>query len=104
MLFLCFHGWKPPLSTVEIRPAFFGGSVRFIVVGDRAMTRIATWFNRAARRTPTYHPNTPTHWLHLESLEDRAVPSAFTAGDLVVLRVGDGSGSTLSAVGTAVFL
>lgn len=46
---------------------------------------------------------TPTRRLTLETLESRDVPSAFTAGNLVIYRVGDGSAG-LSNVATAVFL
>ncbi len=41
--------------------------------------------------------------LSMEALEDRSVPAAFTAGDLVVYRVGDGSAALTNAA-TAVFL
>ena len=41
--------------------------------------------------------------LSMEALEDRSVPAAFTAGNLVVYRVGDGS-TALSNASTAVFL
>src|SRR5215470_7266685 len=39
----------------------------------------------------------------LETLEERLAPAAFTAGDVVIYRVGDGSGSLVNT-GNAVFL
>src|SRR5438552_8037486 len=48
-------------------------------------------------------PKTPMRWLRLETLEERDVPAAFRPGDLVIYRVGDGSGSLVNT-GNAVFL
>src|SRR5437764_15049216 len=45
----------------------------------------------------------PGRRLRIDSLEDRTAPAAFTAGDIVVVRVGDGSAAITSAA-TAVFL
>ncbi len=42
--------------------------------------------------------------LRLESLEDRSVPAPFTAGNVVVYRVGDGAAAMTSGAATAVFL
>lgn len=39
----------------------------------------------------------------LETLEDRSLPAAFTPGNLVIYRVGDGA-NTLTNTGNAVFL
>jgi uncharacterized repeat protein (TIGR01451 family) len=41
--------------------------------------------------------------LHVETLEDRTMPAAFTAGDLIIYRVGTGTGSLVNT-GNPVFL
>ena len=62
------------------------------------MIRTAFWWTRNLRRKPI-HPSTR---LRLESLEDRTVPAPFTAGNLVVYRVG--AGAALTSQATAAFL
>lgn len=47
-------------------------------------------WNRLRRAASKKHVRTPIR-LIMEVLEDRAVPAAFTAGNLVIYRVGDGS-------------
>ena len=56
---------------------------------------------RPARTTRT--TNQTVHRLTVEALEEREVPAAFTAGNLVVYRVGDGS-TNLVNTGNPVFL
>src|SRR4051812_3767129 len=58
-------------------------------------------FARASRARATRNPSKLR--LLLERLETRDLPAAFTFGNLVVYRVGDGT-ATLSSAGASIFL
>jgi len=58
------------------------------------MRRFSKWFTRRNA------VNTPSRWLRLETLEQRDVPAAFTAGNLAVYRIGDGSTPLTNAAAT----
>src|SRR5215510_13976670 len=60
---------------------------------------------RHLRRAVAKKPCLAPTQLSIEALEDRAMPAAFTPGDLVIYRVGTGGlVDNLTAAATAVFL
>src|SRR3954466_7205923 len=62
-----------------------------------------SWSRPVSQNEPARRSSRRSVLPHLEVLEDRTVPAAFKAGDLVIYRVGDG-GSGLQNTGAKVFL